>query len=599
MKFNLREQLALVTSLIRWCFLGTCVGALSGVASAAFLVALAWATDTREATPWLLWLLPLAGVAIGFVYSRFGKDVEGGNNLLLERIHQAEGDVSWRMAPLIALSTVGTHLFGGSAGREGTAVQMGGSLADLTARAFRLAPTDRRMLLMSGISGGFGAVFGTPLAGTVFGLEVLAIGRIRYDALVPCFVASTVGDLVCRGLGIGHHVYSVGPVPPVSPAGLLWTALAGCCFGMASLLFAELTHSVQRLSKAAVKVPWLRPALGGIAVIGLTYLVGTRDYLGLGLPLIERSFSPQGVALGAFALKIVFTAVTLGTGFKGGEVTPLFCIGATLGHAFAWLTGQPTEVFAALGFVAVFAGAANTPLACVLMGMELFGAGLAVPLTLACIVSYITSGHRGIYMSQQVDTPKATSVILPDGLSLREAHSGRMEFESSGLRPFDNRLFSTEESMGENYMSEEKPFNARPYGQVRIYLRSGDRPKATTWKEKLNNPPIYLRILQKAREFGLDHGTVKQCVSGFMDKDKLQHDHPEYGNSRLPVYVELHGSRETLERFCLGSRELLEGRLIVYKDVEQWGWHGGVFEETQAEDDSDEVLETSDDPEAS
>lgn len=584
MKFKIREQFVLVSSLVGWCILGAGVGVLAGVSSVAFLLGLQWATTTREATPWLLWLLPLAGVVIGFVYSRFGKEVEGGNNLLLERIHKAEGDVSWRMAPLIALSTVVTHLFGGSAGREGTAVQMGGGLADLMARALRLSSSDRRMLLMSGISGGFGAVFGTPLAGTVFGLEVLAIGRIRYDALVPCFVASAVGDMVCRMLGIDHHAYTVGIVPNVTPMLLLWTALAGGCFGMASLAFSELTHAIQHAAKSLVKLSWVRPMFGGVGVVGLTYLVGSRDYLGLSLPLIERSFTPQGVFLGAFALKILFTAITLGTGFKGGEVTPLFCIGATLGYAFAWLTGQPTAVFAALGFVAVFAGAANTPLACILMGIELFGSGLAVPLTLACIVSYITSGHRGIYMSQQVDTPKSARVLVPEGFSLREAHSGGMEVGLVGIRPFANGQVEAWKPMEESNMADEKPFNSRPFGQLRVFLRSGERLKATTWKQRMNNPPVYLRILQKAREFGLAHGTVKQCVSGFIDKDHVQHEHVEYGNSRLPIYVELHGTRDMLERFCMESSELLRGRMIVYKDVERWGWHDGVFEEVAIEE---------------
>jgi H+/Cl- antiporter ClcA len=241
--------------------------------------------------------------------------------------------------------------------------------------------------------------------------------------------------MTCRGLGIGHHLYHVDVVPQVTPTLLLWTALAGACFGAASLLFAELTHAVQHLAKAITSRPWLRPGLGGLAVIAMTWLVGTRDYLGLGLPLIERSFEPEGVFLGAFALKTAFTAVTLGTGFKGGEVTPLFCIGATLGCAFATLAGQPTAVFAALGFVAVFAGAANTPLACILMGIELFGAPLAVPLTLACIVSYITSGHRGIYTSQQIDTPKAARVLVPEGFSLREARSLGLAVEPYRARP--------------------------------------------------------------------------------------------------------------------------------------------------------------------
>ena len=223
-----------------------------------FRIGLAWATGTREAFPWLLWLLPAAGALIGWFYSRFGRDVEGGNNLLIDCIHSAEGDVPWRMAPFIALSTVGPHLFGGSAGREGTAVRMGGSLADSLGRRLKLSREDRRLLLMSGISGGFGSVFGTPLAGAVFGLEVHSIGRIRYDALLPCFIASAVGDLACRGLGVGHHPYRIDVVPALTPMFLLWVLLAGFLFGVASLLFAELTHSIQHLAKSLSDRSWLR-----------------------------------------------------------------------------------------------------------------------------------------------------------------------------------------------------------------------------------------------------------------------------------------------------------------------------------------------------
>lgn len=417
---NLREQAALVATLAKWTLLASLVGVAAGAGSAAFLVGLYWATDTREQTPWLLWALPFGGLAIGWAYCRLGQEVEGGTNLLMDRIHSPGGLVSWLMAPAIVLATIGTHLFGGSAGREGTAVQMGGSLAALIGRIGRLGSDDRRLILMSGISGGFGAVFGTPLAGTVFGLEVLAVGRIRYDALVPCLVASTVGDLVCRGLGTDHHLYPVAVMPQVTAGLLLWVAAAGLAFGAASLLFAELTFGIGRLVNHCVKTPWMRPFYGGLAVILLTLLVGNRDYLGLSLPLIDQSFTTEGVFLGAFLLKMIFTAVTLGTGFKGGEVTPLFCIGSTLGYSFAALVGQPTAVFAALGFVAVFAGAANTPLACVLMGIELFGAEMAIPLTIACVVSYIGSGHRGIYAAQQIDTPKLAASQIRAGSALRD-----------------------------------------------------------------------------------------------------------------------------------------------------------------------------------
>lgn len=430
-----REQLALVAGLAKWSLLGSLVGVISGAASAAFLLGLEWATHTRIENPWTLWLLPLAGAGIGWVYSRFGREVEAGNNLLLERIHTMDGHVSVVMAPLIALSTIGTHLFGGSAGREGTAVQMGGSLADYLARKLRLNRVDRRILLMSGISGGFGSVFGTPIAGMIFGLEVLAIGRLRYDALVPCFVASTIGNLTCHAFGIVHHPYAVGPAPEITPSLLVWTALAGLAFGLAALVFAELTHLIQHTMKAKVNVPWLRPFFGGLIVIGMTLAVGTRDYLGLSLPLIADSFEPGKVIPWAFALKILFTAITLGSGFKGGEVTPLFCIGATLGHTFATNFGLPVPTFAALGFVAVFAGAANTPLTCLMMGIELFGAELAVPLSLACIVSYIASGHRGIYMSQRIGTPKSHAIHVEPDATLHETRALGLKFK---LRHLEN-----------------------------------------------------------------------------------------------------------------------------------------------------------------
>ena len=420
MMHPIASRLVFIVTLVRWTVLAILVGVMAGAGSALFLTGLYWATDTREANPWLLYLLPIGGMLIGYVYYRFGRDVEAGNNLLLERIQTTGGSVSILMAPLIVLSTIGTHLFGGSAGREGTAVQMGGSLADWLGRMLRLSPDSRRLILISGISGGFGAVFGTPIAGMVFGMEVLAVGRIRYDALVPCLVASTVGDLVCRGLGIDHHTYVIDVYPNITAGLLVWAGIAGIVFGTASYLFAELTHRVGRTMAKRVRTTWMRPFYGGIAVIVLTWLVGSRDYLGLSLPLIDASFAPGKVAFWAFALKILFTAVTLGTGFKGGEVTPLFCIGATLGSSLAWLTGQSTPVFAALGFVAVFAGAANTPLACSLMGIELFGAEMAIPITIACVVSYLVSGHGGIYLSQQIDTPKHGGVIIPPSLSLRD-----------------------------------------------------------------------------------------------------------------------------------------------------------------------------------
>jgi len=396
---------ALLGFMLKWLPLAVAAGALGGSASALFLFALDWATATRLLHPWLIGLMPLAGFAVGWLYLHYGREVEAGNNLLIDEIHDPKKVIPVRMAPLVLGGTVVSHLVGASVGREGTAVQMGGALADQLTHLLRLHHEDRRILLMAGISAGFASVFGTPLAGAVFALEVLAIGRLRYDALLPCLAAAIAGDQICLLWGVHHVQYAIGAIPLLAPWPLLATVLAGAAFGAVGRLFAAGTHALGAWIKRRVQYAPLRPLLGGIVVAGAAWLLGGERWLGLGIPTIQAAFQ-QPLPSWDFAGKMAFTIASLGSGFKGGEVTPLFYIGATLGNALAPLLQMPFALLAGLGFVAVFAGAANTPIASTLMAIELFGAEAGVYAAVACVVSYMFSGHRGIYRAQRIGLAK-------------------------------------------------------------------------------------------------------------------------------------------------------------------------------------------------
>jgi H+/Cl- antiporter ClcA len=420
-RFEWDEHAGLLRFLVKWLVLGSVIGVLAGVSSSVFLYGLMLATDARLASPRLLFLLPVGGFAIGLVYHYLGSRSAAGNNLILDEIHGLAAEtpkpderqrwVPRRLAPLVLVGTWVTHLFGGSAGREGTAIQMSGSLSDAFARSVRLRGEDRRLVLIAAVSGGFASVFSVPLAGAVFGLEVQSVGRIRYDAIVPALTAAMVGNVTFHALDLPHDVT---PHHELAAVGLSLTllgkvALAALAFGLVSVLFSELVEGLKRAFAVLIAWPPLRPFVGGLLVVGLTFLVGSRDYLGLSLPLIGDAITGSDVVWYAFALKLLFTAITLGAGFQGGEVTPLFVIGATLGATLAGVLGVPVELLAAVGFVAVFAAATNTPLACTIMGLELFGAGVLPYLAVGCVVAYVFSSHRGIYTAQRVDTPKGAT----------------------------------------------------------------------------------------------------------------------------------------------------------------------------------------------
>lgn len=420
------EQAHIFVDLLRWLVIASIAGVLAGSASALLLASLEWATAVRESHKWIIALLPLAGLSVGLLYKYLGSSVEAGNNLILDEIHDPKAVLRLRMAPLILLGTVITHLFGGSAGREGTAIQTGASLADQLTGIFGLNPRDRRILLMVGISGGFGSVFGTPLAGAIFGIEVLAIGRIGYDGIFPCFVGAFVGDFITRAWGIHHTIYRVTSVPSLGFEGFLSAIAAGIAFGLVGMAFSKTTHAISHWAKKTITQAPMRPFVGGVIVAAAVFAVGTTKYIGLGIPTIVAAFATH-LPPYDFAAKFLFTAVTLGFGFKGGEVTPLFFIGATLGNALAWLLPLPPTLLAGMGFVAVFAGAANTPIASSLMAVELFGAEAGAYAAIACVVSYLFSGHAGIYHSQRVGHSKHARTKDEEGLSLAGVAKGRSD----------------------------------------------------------------------------------------------------------------------------------------------------------------------------
>ena len=393
--------------VFKWFLALVVIAVLIGSVAALFLWSLDAATRQRFEYPWLIYLLPLAGMAMGFYYRHHGKHVESGNAVILGTVHKDAPKVPFQLAPSILIATVATHLFGGSAGREGTAVQMGASIASSCGQYFAKTREARHLLMFCGIAAGFGAVFGTPFAGAVFALEFVR-HRILSRKLVPCLLTALAANQVCLAWGIHHTPYPyinfVHSFSTYFP--LIWKLFfIAAVIALAGRLFIYLSHLVAGKFKQWFPHEAVRAGVGGLFVIALFLIAGTTDYLGLGVLAehkdsltLTRFFSPDVHApAGAWLWKLVFTVVTLGAGFKGGEVTPLFFIGAALGNSLAWYIGAPVDLFAGIGMIAFFAAATKTPYASIIMGIELLGWHICAPLAICTLAAWKLSGSNSVY----------------------------------------------------------------------------------------------------------------------------------------------------------------------------------------------------------
>jgi H+/Cl- antiporter ClcA len=398
MKKNLEICAAQVLVLLRWMVLAGITGSVLGIFGGLFGRSITIVTAFRNSHPWMLYLLPVAGLIIVAIYRL--DPYKGGTNRILEGV-QSDTYVPLRMAPLIVIATVLTHACGGSAGREGAALQLGGSIGGTLGKWLHFDEYDRKIMIMCGMSAGFSALFGTPLTATVFAMEVISVGIMQYAALVPCSMAALVAKEVAALVGAEAEHFDLINIPVFDLKNALIVILLATLCAAVSILFCTVLHHVEHLYQRWIPNEWLRVLAGAFLVILLAKILGTTDYLGAGMNVIERAIKGD-VKSTAFLLKIVFTAVTLGCGFKGGEIVPTLFVGATFGCLFGQIVGFSPSLAAACGMAAVFCGVTNCPLSSLFLSFELFGFSYMPFFLLAIGVSYLESGYFGLYHSQKI-----------------------------------------------------------------------------------------------------------------------------------------------------------------------------------------------------
>lgn len=385
-------------AFLRWTLIALAVGVLVGVIGSAFGQGIHYANLLRKEHPWIIFLLPAGGLAIAGLYHILGEDK--GSNRVLSAVHTGE-TVSLKVMVGIFVSTIITHLLGGSAGREGAALQIGSSCSGYLGRRLGLSKTDCMIITMCGMSAGFAALFGTPVAAAVFAIEVASVGLLHYSAIVPSLVAGATASGIAHYIGAKEDVYLISPPAFSFPDGGRVIILGIVC-ALVSVLFCIAMHTAGKWLKIWIKNPFIRVAAGGFSILILTLLLGSQTYNGAGSAAIFAAVSGEHVVWYAFLLKILFTAITLGSGFKGGEIVPLMFVGATLGSVAGGLLGLAPGFGAALGMMGVFCGATNCPLASILLGVELFGGEGLVYFGLVCSISYMLSGYYSLYGEQRI-----------------------------------------------------------------------------------------------------------------------------------------------------------------------------------------------------
>lgn len=387
-------------TFIKWVAIAVATGTCGGIVGSFFHKSVEYVTEIRIANEWIIFALPFGGLIIVYLYKLFKLDSNIGTNLIIDSI-RTDGKVPIAMAPLIFVSTVITHLFGGSAGREGAALQLGGSIGSQIGNMLKLDEKDMHAITLCGMSGVFATLFGTPLTATFFAMEVISVGIIYYSSFIPCIVSSIVAYKISLLFGLEPVYFNLKIIPAISASSVIKVTVLGALCAIVSIVFCESLHKTSRFVKKYIKNEYLRIALGGLVIVILTMMLRNTDYNGTGMNIISKAINGEA-KYEAFFLKIIFTAITISVGYKGGEIVPTFFIGSTFGCVAAKFLGIDPGFGAAIGLIALFCGVVNTLISSIILSIELFGADGVILFSIACGVSYMLSGYYSLYSSQKI-----------------------------------------------------------------------------------------------------------------------------------------------------------------------------------------------------